>query len=165
MSVKKKDSPLAAKSADRSPVAARDAAYRVLMMVEEQNAYANLALKKLFSQIKISAADKRLATHIVYGSVRQRFSLEYIINPLLSDPHAPLMTQARVILRLSIYQLYYLDRIEPYSVVDEAVKLAKRYANLPISRLVNAVLRNYLRRCEALGGKEKMLPDKSDIFG
>lgn len=138
-------------------ISAREAAFLVLLQVEREAAYANLALAKLMRTYQLSAADARLAAEIVYGAARLRDMLDHIIAALLAKPIEQLMPEARVILRLSLYQLRALDKVTPYAVVDEAVKLAKQYANPPIARLVNGVLRNYLRR-DAAG----FLPRRED---
>ncbi|PJH69091.1 16S rRNA (cytosine(967)-C(5))-methyltransferase RsmB, partial [Salmonella enterica subsp. enterica serovar Typhimurium] len=49
------------------------------------------------------------------------------------------------LLRISLYQLEYLDRIPDYAVINEAVDYAKRRGHKGVSGLVNGVLRNILR--------------------
>lgn len=139
---------------------AREAAFTVALQTEREAAYANLALKKYLDQHDLSPADARLASQIVYGTARMKIALDHIISRLLTRPSAKLMTEARVILRLSLFQLVYLTRVEPYAVTDEAVELARRHGNEAIARLVNAVLRNYLRRKD----QEAFLPDRSAGF-
>jgi len=136
---------------------AREAAYLVLWQIDQEAAYANLALQKFLREHRLSPADARLATEIVYGASRMRASLDHMIAKLLTRPLEQLMREALIILRLSVYQLHYLDKAEPYAVVDEAVKLAKRFANPALAALVNGVLRNYLRR-----DKTALLPDRTD---
>jgi len=138
---------------------AREAAYRVLMEMETKQAYANLALKKFLDHANIKPVDARLAAQIVYGTVRMRYALDHMIAGFLTRPLADLKKEAHIILRLSLFQLHYLDKAEPYAVVDEGVKLAKRHGSLPLSKLVNAVLRSYLRKVEEKG-KDALLPGK-----
>lgn len=142
---------------------AREAALLVLLQVERDGAYANLALKKLLDNSRVSAVDARLAAQLVYGTVRQKNALDHILAQLLSRPLEQLMLEARVILRMSIYQLYYLNNAQPYAVVDQAVRLSKQYANASLAKLVNAVLRSYLRRDEKEGGHQAWLPDRRDM--
>ena len=139
---------------------AREAAFTVALQTEREAAYANLALKKYLDQHALSPADARLAAQIVYGTARMKIALDHIISQLLTRPSAKLMTEARVILRLSLFQLVYLSRIEPYAVTDEAVELARRHGNEAIARLVNAVLRNYLRRED----RDALLPGREAGF-
>ncbi len=141
-------------------ITAREAAFTVLLQTEREAAYANLALKKYLDRHPLSPADARLAAQIVYGTARMKIALDHIISRLLTRPDAKLMTEARVILRLSLFQLRYLDRVEAYAVTDEGVGLARRHCNEPISRMVNAVLRSYLRRED----KASLLPGREQGF-
>nr|WP_313788320.1 transcription antitermination factor NusB [Paenibacillus larvae] len=52
----------------------------------------------------------------------------------------------KCLLRLSFYQLYYLDRIPDHAAVNEAVKIAKKRGHQGISGMVNGVLRNVIRQ-------------------
>jgi len=137
---------------------AREAAYLVLWQIDQEAAYANLALQKFLREHRLTPADARLATEIVYGASRMRAALDHLLSRLLTRPLDQLMREALIILRLSLYQLHYLDKAEPYAVVDEAVKLAKRFANPALAALVNGVLRNYLRR-----DKHSLLPGKAEL--
>ena len=64
----------------------------------------------------------------------------------------------RALLRISLYQVIYLDRIPDHAVVSEAVNLAKRRGHQGISGMVNGVLRNILRQKESLAIPENMPP-------
>ena len=71
---------------------AREAAFTVLLQTEREAAYANLALKKYLDQNRLSPADARLASQIVYGTARMKIALDHIISQLLTRPSAKLMT-------------------------------------------------------------------------
>ena len=139
-------------------IPAREAAYLVLWQIDQEAAYANLALQKFLREHSLIPADARLATEIVYGASRMRAALDHMLSRLLTRPLEQLMREALIILRLSLYQLHYLDKAEPYAVVNEAVLLTKKFANAALAGLVNGVLRNYLRR-----DKRSLLPDQSNL--
>ena len=84
-------------------ITAREAAFTVLLQTEREAAYTNLALKKYLDRHPLSPADARLAAQIVYGTARMKIALDHIISRLLTRPDAKLMTEARVILRLSLF--------------------------------------------------------------
>ncbi|MDO4733078.1 MAG: 16S rRNA (cytosine(967)-C(5))-methyltransferase RsmB [Bacillota bacterium] len=142
-------------------LSSREIAFLALQQVEQEAAYANLALKKLLDQAGLPAQEAKLATEIVYGASRLRYALEHLLRGLLTRPLDQLQKDVRIILELSLYQLHYLSQ-EPYAVVDEGVKLAKKYCNPPLAKLTNAVLRNYLRKAEAQG-KAALLPGEDDL--
>ena len=144
-----------------APISSREAAFQALRQVEQEGAYANLALKKILDQAQLRAEEARLATEIVYGTARLRYALEHLLSQLLTRPIQQLHPDIRVILELSLYQLHYLAQ-EPYAVVNEGVKLAKKHTNPALAKLTNGVLRSYLRLAESRG-KETLLPGEKDL--
>ena len=128
------------------PKTAREAALKILYKVVEEGAYANLELSQTLVKGSYSPQDAGLITHLVYGVLRYQGALDYYINRLLRNPKEKLPTYILLILRLSLYQIIYLDKIPPSAAVNEGVKLAKIYGHKGTSGLVNGVLRNYLRK-------------------
>jgi 16S rRNA (cytosine967-C5)-methyltransferase len=84
---------------------------------------------------------------MVYGSLRHLGALDDLLDRLLERP----LTEPaiRYLLRTAIYQLRH-TRAQPYAVVDHAVRAAVAMGAARAKGLVNAVLRNYLRRRDAL---------------
>ena len=60
------------------------------------------------------------------------------------------------LLRLGLYQIFWLDRIPPHAAVHETVELAKRSGYVSQSGFINAILRGYLREFEEV---KKILAD------
>lgn len=89
--------------------------------------------------------DGRLLTHLVYGVLRHRDHLDWITAKLYRGDFRKLDEAIKNILRLGIYQLKFSERLPDFAVVNEAVKTAK-IVQPDKSAMVNAVLRNYLRR-------------------
>ena len=123
---------------------AREAALKALVRVEKDQAYLNFALKPLLSGL--SQRDRALAQQIAFGTVQRLNTLDWALGPLLKHPLSRLTPWIRNILRLSAYQLIYLERIPAHAAVDEAVQLAGRYGHRGVAGLVNAVLRRLARR-------------------
>lgn len=128
----------------------RDLALRVLCAVEERGAYANLALAEALARSGLEPADRGFATELVYGTVRRRLTLDWVLGQFLTRPLEALAPWVRNLLRLSAYQLLYLDHVPPEAACHEAVELAKRRGHQGIAGLVNAVLRSLLRGKTAL---------------
>jgi len=137
---------------------AREAALIALLKIEQEQAYANLALRQVLSGYPLNAADKRLVSELVYGTVRMRAALDHILCGLLTRPLLKLDAAIRHILRLSLYQLLYMERIPDSAAVHQAVEMAKRYGHKGTASLVNGVLRGYLRQRQ-----QYTLPDRTDI--
>jgi 16S rRNA (cytosine967-C5)-methyltransferase len=100
--------------------------------------------------------DGRLLTHLVYGVLRFRGHLDWILGKLYRGNFEKLDEGIKNVLRTGLYQLKFSDRLPDFAVVNEAVKIAKRIKP-DKSSLVNAVLRNYLRHGQEIqfpsGGK------------
>ena len=133
----------------------RELALKILFQVNEEGAYANLALDKaLFSCKDLDPRDRGLITEIVYGSVKYRGKLDYVLNQFAKTKVKKMDHWTRNNLRMALYQIMFLDKVPDSAAVDESVKLAKKYGRS--DKFVNAVLRNYLR------GKDTMQwPDKT----
>ncbi|HVP57378.1 MAG TPA: 16S rRNA (cytosine(967)-C(5))-methyltransferase RsmB, partial [bacterium] len=85
-----------------------------------------------------------LATQLVSGTIKWRNKIDFIIKQLShrSRVVSPVVLN---ILRLSIYQLLFLDKVPDYGATNEGVKLAKKTGDVYQAGYVNAILRRYLR--------------------
>ncbi|MDP9674717.1 16S rRNA (cytosine967-C5)-methyltransferase [Paenibacillus jamilae] len=129
---------------------AREVALDVLTGVEQEGAYSNLELNRRLQQAGLSASDVGLTTELVYGTVARRNTLDYFLNKFVQKGTAKLQPWVRSLLRMSVYQLVYLDRVPDHAVVSEAVTIAKRRGHQGISGMVNGVLRSMLRESDKL---------------
>ena len=85
--------------------------------------------------------DQKLAERISYGTLQNERFLDYCISRYSSRPINRLKKRPLCILRLSAYQLLFLDRVPPSAVVNDAVSLCRRMSEDYASGYVNAVLR------------------------
>lgn len=114
--------------------ASRAAALEVLARVEDDGAYANLAVGAVMSRSGLAERDRALATDLSYGAIRYRRALRHLIDRFLSQPPPPSAYRA---LELGAYQLVHRPDIPDYAAVSSTVTAApKRFRGL-----VNAVLR------------------------
>ena len=119
----------------------RCAALNILMRVEKEHAFAAPLLDRRLEQSHLSPLDKNLTTELVYGVLRWQGRLDAILSPLLRFPLRQMDPALRMILRLGVYQLLFLDRIPPFAAVDEAVKMAVSQGSRKQGDFVNAILR------------------------
>ena len=119
---------------------AREAAYRILCRVESGRDFA----VELLQSPQISALkeiDRGLVTEIVMGTLRRRGELEHWLVKLSGKKLNYFDPEIATILRLSLYQILFLERIPKSAVVNEAVEMAKGARKRSAAGLVNAVLR------------------------
>jgi 16S rRNA (cytosine967-C5)-methyltransferase len=132
-------------SGKRRPAGPRELALEVLRRVEEQGAYSGLALNAMLTEADLSRPDAALATELVYGTIQRLNTIDYVLSPRVKGWPTKVEPWVRCLLRLSYYQLRWLDRIPAHAAVDEAVRIAKKRGHAGIAGLVNGVLRGVLR--------------------
>lgn len=126
----------------------RQAAFVSLQKYENGGKYLNIEADTAIRRNALEGADRALYTNIVYGTVERRITLEYLLAQLCDRPLAKIDRNVAIILRMSLYQLRYLDRVPAYAVLQEAGELTRRFAAQSAVGFVNAVLREY-ERCGA----------------
>jgi 16S rRNA (cytosine967-C5)-methyltransferase len=124
----------------------RHLAIEILNRVEEHGAFAEPLLDACLSRNhQINIHDKRLITQIVYGTLRMRGRLDWIIDQLYRGTFVSMDVCIKNLLRTGIYQLLYTERIPEFAIVDEAVEITKKTRPAGAG-LVNAILRNVIRK-------------------
>ena len=92
-----------------------------------------------------SRRDRALFTAMVYGVLRWRGRLDYLINYFSNTPIRKIDPIVLNILRLGLFQIIYLDRIPESAAVNTAVELTKQIASTRVAGFVNALLRKAAR--------------------
>ncbi len=122
----------------------RQIAFIVLRDVHK-GAYADVALDKALQKTKLPDLDRRLATELVYGSVRRQRTLDALIDQLATKKSHQQPKDLRSILHLGLYQLRYQERIPASAAVNTTVQLAKENGFSGLTGFVNGLLRQYIR--------------------
>ncbi|AJY76459.1 16S rRNA (cytosine(967)-C(5))-methyltransferase RsmB [Paenibacillus beijingensis] len=129
---------------------ARGLALDTLLKVETEGAYSNLQLNRSLQAAGLSRADASLSTELVYGTIQRQLTLDYWLGQFVAKGLRKLEPWVLVLLRMSLYQLLFLDRIPPHAAVNEAVTIAKKHGHAGIAGMVNGVLRSAVRRLDEL---------------
>jgi 16S rRNA (cytosine967-C5)-methyltransferase len=143
---------------------AREAALTILVRVETSGAYSNLQINKTLQEAELSRSDAALATELVYGTISRQATLDYWLDRFVAKGVGKLQGWVHQLLRLSAYQLLYLDRIPTHAAVNEAVEIAKRRGHGGIAGMVNGVLRSIDRNRAELKPELISLPDKAQTI-
>lgn len=123
---------------------ARSVALKALYNIEKMGAYINIELKKCLDSAEISDNDKRLATEICHGVVKYKINLDFFVKNASSIKLNKISPYIKIILRMGVYQIKYMDKIPNSASVNESVKLARRYGGAKSAGFVNAVLRKII---------------------
>lgn len=104
----------------------RRIAYQTLLDIEEKGAYSNLALN---ARIENQQADApAFIRELVYGVLENKIYLDYVMSRYLKNKPEQLKARDRVLLRMGIYQLDFMDAVPAYAALNESVLLAKNSA-------------------------------------
>jgi 16S rRNA (cytosine967-C5)-methyltransferase len=117
----------------------------ILAKVETHKAYADVLLDGTLRSLGLSRRDAALLTELIYGTLRWRGRIDAKLNPLMRRGLQSTQPFIRNLLRITLYQLDFLDRIPDYAAVNAAVDLAKAHGRERAAGFVNAVLRRYLK--------------------
>ena len=134
----------------------RGIAHDVLTAVLENGAYSNIALRKAFK--RSSSLDKKnraFVTEIVYTTIRNLIQIDFVINHFAKIETSKMEPAIRNLLRLTVCQLRFMDKVPSYAAVNEAVELARAYGHSRLAGFINGVLRNITRNpCKPLIGND-----------
>ncbi|MBQ7706864.1 MAG: 16S rRNA (cytosine(967)-C(5))-methyltransferase RsmB [Lachnospiraceae bacterium] len=121
----------------------RDIVLDILMDIEDNNTFSNIALNKALKKNQfIEKKERAFITRLSEGVVETRIKLDYIINQFSKTKSDKLKSKIRCIIRMGVYQLLFMDSVPDSAACNEAVKLAKKHGFSGLSGFVNGVLRN-----------------------
>ena len=104
-------------------------------------------LEAALAQSHLSPADRHLCQELAYGIVRWQATLDWLIaRKTNARAQKPTLQN---LLRLGLYQIFWLERIPNHAAVHETVELAKQSGFHAQAGFINAVLRGYLREFDA----------------
>ena len=116
-------------------------AARILERVLRVRAFANIALHHALARSTLSVADRALATQLVFGTLRWRGRIDYLLSQVVDRKLETLEPMVVSNLRLGAYQILFCDNIPTATAVDQAVHCTRALGPEKASGLVNASLR------------------------
>jgi len=133
----------------------RQIAARILSQRLTSGEFTENLLETALATARLSPADRGLCHELVCGVVRWQKTLDALIARK-TDPAREQRPALKNLLRLGLYQIFWLDRIPPHAAVHETVEQAKRSGYGSQAGFINAVLRGYLRETDEI---KKILAD------
>ncbi len=127
---------------------ARETALNIIQRTIEHGAYPNILIDRVFSSKEFSSEDKALITRLVYGVLENKLYLDWVIQRFSKIKGSRITPAVYSILRLSIFQLLFLDKIPSFAAVYEGVEITKNVAGAKAAGFVNAILRSIIRSPE-----------------
>ncbi|MCG1128736.1 16S rRNA (cytosine(967)-C(5))-methyltransferase RsmB [Staphylococcus epidermidis] len=110
--------------------------------VLNKGAYSNLKINEVLSTNNINTVDKNLFTELVYGTLKRKYTLDYLLKPFIKTK---IKSWVRQLLWMSLYQYLYLDKIPNHAIIHEVVDIAKKRGGYHTGNIVNGILRTVMR--------------------
>lgn len=128
---------------------AREIALGILIDITENSNYSHMVLSRTLKQYQyLEKQDRAFISRICEGTIERLITLDFILNHYSSVKVNKMKPFIRNLLRMSLYQIRYMDQIPDSAACNEAVKLAKKRGFRNLSGFVNGVLRSIIREPE-----------------
>ncbi len=126
------------------------------MALEREEIYSGVLLSGVLSKYDyLEQGEKAFIKRLFEGTTEQRIYLDYCIDRFSKTPVRKMKPLIRSLVRMSAYQIFFMDNVPDAAAVNEAVKICRKRSFGNLSGFVNAVLRNLSR-----GKADIPLPDE-----
>ena len=123
----------------------------ILMEVTKEGSYSHLVIRSVLDKYQyLDKKERAFITRTAEGTLQHMIEIDYIINQYSKVKVNKMKPVIRNILRMSVYQLKYMDSVPASAACNEAVKLARKKGFSSLSGFVNGVLRNISRNLAEL---------------
>jgi len=116
---------------------------RVLQLRETEPDFVENIFDRELAQARISPVDRALCQELVYGIARWQETIDWLIARKTEGREQKI--DLVILLRIGLYQMFWLDRIPNHAAVHETVEIAKKMGFTSQAGFINAVLRTYTR--------------------
>ncbi len=127
----------------------------VLYEVLERDGFVHDSLRLALEKYQyLEKQDRALITRVTEGTVENLLAVDEVLNRCSKVGTKKMKPVIRTILRMSVYQILWMDRIPDSAACNEAVKLAQGRRLGGLGGFVNGVLRSVARRREEFSFEE-----------
>ena len=124
----------------------RELILEMLIEILEQDGYSHLVIRSVLDKYNyMESRDKAFMKRVTEGTLERLIQIDYVLNHFSKVPVTKMKPLIRNLLRLSVYQILFMDSVPDSAVCNEAVKLAGKRGFRSLSGYVNGVLRNIAR--------------------
>ncbi|MDE7197335.1 MAG: 16S rRNA (cytosine(967)-C(5))-methyltransferase, partial [Lachnospiraceae bacterium] len=134
----------------------REVVLDILLELSGQNEYSNVLIASALDKYDyLEGREKAFIKRVCEGTIERRIQIDYVLDQYSKTPVTKMKPLIRELLRMSVYQLLFMEHVPSAAVCNEAVKLAKKRRFQQLQGYVNGVLRNIAR------GKDNLsFPDR-----
>lgn len=126
----------------------REIAIKILLDVFQNGAYNNIALRNYFKNVDLNKQQKAFITDIVNGTLRNLIYIDFVIDTYSKTKTKKMKPVILNVLRISLYQIYFMDKVPEHAICNSAVNIVKKYKLEGLTGFVNGVLRTVIKNKE-----------------
>ncbi|MCI8408989.1 MAG: 16S rRNA (cytosine(967)-C(5))-methyltransferase RsmB [Lachnospiraceae bacterium] len=140
----------------------RELALQILLKVLEEGEYTSTVIPSVLKNYQYLEKNERaFLNRLCEGTIERMIELDYIINQFSKVKTKKMKSVIRNILRMSVYQMKYMDQVPDRAACNEAVKLVRKKGFSGLAGFVNGVLRNISRNLDSVKyPKEEKEPEE-----
>lgn len=118
----------------------------ILLELSKESEYSNVLIAAVLEKYDyLDGREKAFIKRVAEGTIERRIQIDYILDQFSKVPVKKMKPLIRELLRMSVYQMLFMEHIPDAAVCNEAVKLAKKRKFQSLQGYVNGVLRNIAR--------------------
>ncbi len=134
----------------------REIVLDLLLELSRGEEYSNVLITSALDKYDyLDGREKAFIKRVCEGTIERRIQIDYVLDQYSKTPVTKMKPLIRELLRMSVYQLLFMEHIPPAAVCNEAVKLAKKRRFQPLQGYVNGVLRSIERGREAISWPDR----------
>lgn len=138
----------------------REVVLDILLELSSQNEYSNILISRTLEKYNdLGGKEKAFIKRVSEGTLERRIQIDYVLNQFSTVPVKKMKPLIRELMRMSCYQILFMENIPDAAVCNEAVKLAKKRKFQSLQGYVNAVLRAIVRDKEQI-----VYPDRQTAY-
>ena len=123
----------------------------ILLELEKTDGYSNLLLADVLEKYDyLMPKEKAFIKRVTEGTIERKIQIDYVLDTVSKVPVTKMKPFIRALLRMSVYQILFMENVPDAAVCNEAVKLAGKRKFKSLQGYVNGVLRNVSRQKDAL---------------
>jgi 16S rRNA (cytosine967-C5)-methyltransferase len=142
---------------------ARETAFRILLKFEQTKKHLDFLIENTLRDAPLSAKERKFVSNLVSGVIRHMTLFDWKIATFYKGNYRKTLIKFKIILRLALYEIDFLDFIPPHATVNEYVNLAKKELPKGLISTINAIIRTYLREGKGLNPEKKFKYDDTRI--
>ena len=124
----------------------REIVLDILITLERDGGFEGKLIKAVLDKYDyLEQRDKAFIKRLAEGTIERRIELDYYIDGFSNTPVKKMKPLIRSVMRMSVYQIIYMDSVPDSAACNEACKLIQKRGFLNLKGFVNAVLRNISR--------------------